>query len=210
MNKDPYKVLGISPAASDDEVKKAYKELVKKYHPDQYQDNPLSDVAEEKMAEVNQAYDEIIEMRRVGGQANSYNYGYSTGGGADYNAVRQMIQSGNITNADQTLESIPESSRNAEWFFLKGSVCYARGWLGEASRHFSLASQMEPNNPEYAAANNRMNYNQSGYMNGSRNVYGAPRTNYRSSGDDCGNTLSALCCADCCCEMMGGDLIPCC
>ena len=74
MNKDPYQVLGISPNASEDDIKRAYKELVKKYHPDQYQDNPLSDVAEEKMAEINTAYDEIMQMRRSGG--NSYNYGY--------------------------------------------------------------------------------------------------------------------------------------
>ena len=210
MNKDPYKILGISRNASDDEIKKAYKELVKKYHPDQYQDNPLSEVAEEKMAEVNQAYDEIMEDRRTG-TANSYNYGYSGDGyGADYQSVRRMIQSGNITNADQALEAVAENQRNAEWFFLKGSVCYSRGWLGEASKFFGIAAQMEPNNPEYAAANNRMNYNSSGYMNGSRNVYGAPRGTYRSNGDDCGNTLTALCCADCCCEMMGGDLISCC
>lgn len=209
MNKDPYQVLGVSPNASEDDIKKAYKELVKKYHPDQYQDNPLSDVAEEKMAEVNQAYDEIMSMRRTG--ANSYNYGYSgSNNGAVYTSIRQMIQRGNLTDADRELERLDEHSRNAEWFFLKGSVCYARGWLGEASRNFSIAAQMEPNNPEYNAANNRMNYNAGGNMNGAANVYGAPRGAYRSNGDDCGNTLTALCCADCCCEMMGGDLIPCC
>ena len=209
MNKDPYQVLGVSPNASEDDIKKAYKELVKKYHPDQYQDNPLSDVAEEKMAEVNQAYDEIMSMRRTG--ANSYNYGYSgSNNGAVYTSIRQMIQRGNLTDADRELERLDEHSRNAEWFFLKGSVCYARGWLGEASRFFSIAAQMEPNNPEYNAANNRMNYNAGGNMNGAANVYGAPRGAYRSNGDDCGNTLTALCCADCCCEMMGGDLIPCC
>ena len=208
MNKDPYQILGVSQNASEDDIKKAYKELVKKYHPDQYQDNPLSDVAEEKMAEINTAYDEIMQMRRSG--SGSYSYGYSSNNGSVYASIRQMIQSGSVTDADRELEAIPESSRNAEWFFLKGSICYARGWLGEASRYFSVAAQMEPNNPEYNAAYNRMNYNAGGNMYGSRNVYGAPRGNYRSSGDDCGNTLTALCCADCCCEMMGGDLIPCC
>ena len=52
ISKDPYKILGVSPTASDAEIKSAYKELVKKYHPDQYQDNPLADVAEEKMSEI--------------------------------------------------------------------------------------------------------------------------------------------------------------
>ena len=60
ISKDPYKILGVSPTASDAEIKSAYKELVKKYHPDQYQDNPLADVAEEKMYEINAAYDQIM------------------------------------------------------------------------------------------------------------------------------------------------------
>lgn len=209
MNKDPYKVLGVSQYASDEEVKRVYKELVKKYHPDQYQGNPLSDVAEEKMAEINEAYDAIMNMRRTGGNnANEYSYGRSSYSGVDYGSIRQMVQRGSLTDADRALDNVPENTRTAEWFFLKGSVCYSRGWLGEASRYFGIAAQMEPNNPEYNAANNRMNMNMGGHMNGSQGVYGA-QTSYRS-GDDCGNTLTALCCADCCCEMMGGDLIPCC
>ncbi|MBR1751119.1 MAG: J domain-containing protein [Ruminococcus sp.] len=212
MNKDPYSVLGISPGASDDEVKKAYKELVKKYHPDQYQGNPLSDVAEEKMAEINTAYDEIMTSRRSGG--NSYNYGYSDGGyssrGNDFSNIRMMIQQGNISNAEMILDGMPDNMRGAEWHFLKGSVCYSRGWLGEAASYFNTAARMEPGNAEYSAAANRMNQNSSGFMNGAQNVYGAPRYNTRSQNDQCCDGLSTLCCLDCCCEMMGGDLIPCC
>lgn len=55
--KNPYEVLGISEGASEEEIKKAYREQVKKYHPDQYQDNPLSKLAEEKLREVNEAYE---------------------------------------------------------------------------------------------------------------------------------------------------------
>ena len=209
-NKDPYKVLGVSQYASDEEIKRVYRELIKKYHPDQYQQNPLSEVAEEKMAEVNQAYDEIMNMRRTGSGNNSYNYGYNnaSSAGVNYTNIRQMVQRNMLTDADRELDSVPENNRTAEWFFLKGSVCYSRGWLGEASRYFGIAAQMEPNNPEYNAANNRMNMNRSGYMNGGQNVYGAS-TMYRSN-NDCSNTLTALCCADCCCEMLGGDLISCC
>ena len=61
---DPYKVLGVSPYATDDEISKAYKNLAKKYHPDNYTDNPLADLATEKMQEINQAYDEIKKTRR--------------------------------------------------------------------------------------------------------------------------------------------------
>ena len=60
---DPYSVLGVSPSASDEEIKKAYRELARKYHPDNYHDNPLSDLAQEKMKEINEAYDTIMRMR---------------------------------------------------------------------------------------------------------------------------------------------------
>ena len=61
--RDPYSVLGVSQSASDDEIKKAYRELARKYHPDNYQNNPLADLAEEKMKEINEAYDTITKQR---------------------------------------------------------------------------------------------------------------------------------------------------
>ena len=73
---DPYKVLGVSRTATDDEIKKAYRELARKYHPDNYQDNPLADLAEEKMKEINEAYDAINKMRSGGGYQTSYSGGY--------------------------------------------------------------------------------------------------------------------------------------
>lgn len=201
--KDPYKVLGVSPTASDTEIKAAYKELVKKYHPDQYQDNPLADVAAEKMAEINTAYDEIMTGRRNGGYSGGSSYGAGSQG-FDSNYVRSLIQSGSITAADQLLDNVSMDMRNGEWYFLKGSVCYKRGWLNEAYNHFSRAVQLEPGNAEYSAALAQMNRQRSGYMNGN------PTQGYSTgamSGPDC---CTSLCCADCCCEMMGGDLIPCC
>lgn len=69
---DPYVVLGVNQNATDEEIKVAYRELVKKYHPDRYANNPLSDLANEKMQEINQAYQQINDMRS-GKQSNSYN-----------------------------------------------------------------------------------------------------------------------------------------
>ena len=80
MSRDPYEVLGISPSATDDEVKSAYRALARKYHPDNYANNPLSDLAEEKMQEINDAYDAIVRMRKNGTSHNRAQGGYSYGG----------------------------------------------------------------------------------------------------------------------------------
>lgn len=66
MTTDPYRVLGVSPTADDTEIKEAYKKLVKKYHPDRYQNEDMKDLANEKMADINTAYDKITEDRRKG------------------------------------------------------------------------------------------------------------------------------------------------
>ena len=60
---DPYKILGVSRDATDDEIKKAYRELARKYHPDNYANSPLADLAEEKMKEINTAYSDIQKAR---------------------------------------------------------------------------------------------------------------------------------------------------
>ena len=75
MRKNPYEVLGVSPSASDDEIKKAYRELSRKYHPDANINNPLADLAAEKFKEVQEAYDTIMRERTSG---SGYSYGYGT------------------------------------------------------------------------------------------------------------------------------------
>ena len=198
--KDPYVVLGVSKGATEDEVKAAYKELVKKYHPDQYQNNPLQDVANEKMAEINEAYDEIINRLRN----NEYQSTYSTSNNFDSANVRNLIQTGNITEADNILSNVPANKRDAEWYFLKGSVCYKRGWFNEAYDNFSHAASINPNNAEYSAALNQMNNQRGGQMNGMPSGY------YQNRNQDACNCCCDLICLDSCCECMGGDLIPCC
>ena len=122
--RDPYSVLGVNSNASDDEIKKAYRELARKYHPDSYQNNPLADLAEEKMKEVNEAYDAIMKMRSGGGYSagsrgqqgyQSYQGGYQQSGGA-YHQVRQMINAGNLDGAEQLLLGV--ENKNGEWYFL--------------------------------------------------------------------------------------------
>ena len=100
---DPYSVLGVSPNASDEEIKKAYRNLSRKYHPDSYGDNPLADLAEEKFKEVQDAYKQIMDERSRGGSysgGNSGNYGggYSGGYQSSGDANVELTAAGNFIN----------------------------------------------------------------------------------------------------------------
>lgn len=160
---DPYQILGVSEKATDDEVKKAYRDLARKYHPDNYHDNPLADLAQEKMKEINAAYEEINRQRsggsngygRSGYGGTSYqNYGsqqyYSGSSSSVLQQVRIAIQSGDISRAEALLANY--NDHNAEWNFLRGAVCYRRGWMDEAKRYYQTACQMDPGNAEYRQA----------------------------------------------------------
>ena len=201
---DPYGVLGIKPTASDEEVKKTYRELARKYHPDSYHDNPLSDLAQEKMKEINEAYDIIMKQRANGGGYSRSGYGgggsSSSHGNAAYAEVRNAINAGNIARAEQILSSIP--NRGAEWHFLMGSALYRKGWFDEANREFQTAVNMDPANSEYRQALSYM-------RSGGQTPYRAQRSGTFGGLNSC-DLCSSLICADCCCECMGGDLIPCC
>lgn len=211
---DPYRVLGVSPSASDDEIKKAYRELVRKYHPDNYHDNPLADLASEKMKEINEAYDAVTKSREQGGGAYSSGHTYGSGSSAyrsqnrytdtnpQYAQIRQLITSNNLAQAEALLGRIP--IHDAEWNYLMGSVYWRKGWMDEAGRCFQTAVNMDPGNVEYRNAVQYMNQGGQAYRPAGTN------TGNMMNSDTACNLCSNLICADCCCEMMGGDLIPCC
>lgn len=202
---DPYKVLGVSPYDTDEKIKLAYKELAKKYHPDNYDSSPLSDLAEEKMKEINEAYDQIMDERRKkrAGDYSSYYNSSNNYKSSNYNDVRNLIMSGRIIDAEQILDGVNEAQRDAEWYFLKGTVLYKKGWLEEAYNNFNRACNMDPENQEYKAAVNQINNQRNGVYGG----YNPATANSGCSGCD---ICTSLMCADCCCECMGGDLIRCC
>ena len=190
--RDPYSVLGVSPNASDEEVKKAYRELARKYHPDNYQNNPLADLAEEKMKEINEAYETITKQRSGGGgggyqQSSGYSQGgsYSSSGSSDFVQVRQMIQRGDLAGAERLLQEAPQ--RNGEWYFLVGSIAYRKGWLDDSMRNYSMAVQMEPGNMEYRQALAMMQQRSGGYR-----PYGY--TTNTVDGMDCCTTMLCLNC----------------
>ncbi len=190
---DPYSVLGVKPDASDDEIKRAYRELARKYHPDNYQNNPLADLAEEKMKEINQAYDTITKMRSGGGgggyrQQGGYRGTYqqqhttSSSGSPVYTQVRQAINMGDLSRAEQLLRSAPV--QDAEWHFLTGSIAYRKGWLEEAAQHYQMACNMDPSNAEYRQA--LMMMQQGGAA-------------YRPYGYDMAGAQACDCCTACLC-----------
>ena len=186
--RNPYEVLGVSENASEEQIKSAYRELVKKYHPDAYANNPLADLAAEKLKEINEAYDTL--------EKNGFKKHSNTSSG-DYATVRAYINSGNIFQAKKILNDI--SDRNAEWYYLMGIISLKKGWYDNGRSFLNTAVNMDPNNMEYRNA-----------LNSIMNQTNAYRTYGGVSNDSACNCCSNLICADCCCEMMGGDLISCC
>lgn len=196
--KSPYEILGVSPDASDEEIKKAYRNLVKKYHPDNYANSPLADVAEEKMKEVNEAYEQIKQMRKSGTSSQGAGGSYSSGNayGTQFYSVRVYIQRNMIAEAEQILDTTPEGNRTAEWHYLKGMCAFRKGWSDQATSYFQTACNMDPNNQEFRAAlNNVMGqrvYNYGGYN--TRPV----GTN--DMGCSCCDVCAGMMCADCLCS----------
>ena len=197
---DPYSVLGVSPDASDEEIKRAYRELARKYHPDNYQNNPLADLAEEKMKAINEAYDAITKQRsgrNSGGYQSSYQQsGYQqrqgqSAGTSVYARARQAINLGNLTQAEQLLQSVP--GQDAEWHFLMGSIAYRKGWLDEAMQQYQMACNMDPGNLEYRQAYNMMCQGGQAYR-----PYG-----YTTGGMDSCDCCTTLLCLNCLCGGCG-------
>ena len=157
MAKDPYSVLGVSRSATDDEIKKAYRELARKYHPDNYAGNPLSDLVEEKMKEVNEAYDAIQKERASGASGSSSRYSsYTYSGITSFAEVRRLISEGKYSDAELIIDSTPANDRGAEWNYLKGCLLVQRGLYYDAVKYIEIACYLDPVNPEYKEAKNRL------------------------------------------------------
>ena len=193
---NPYEVLGVSENASQEEIKAAYRELVKKYHPDKYQNNPLADLAEEKLREVNQAYEMLSRNGNSGrGTYNGgYNGGYSNQSSASpqFAAIRREIDANNLGAAEAMLSRI--NTRNAEWIFLSGMVSYKKGWYDDALSKVQQAANMDPNNNEYRMVLNKMMSMGGGFRNA------AAGRGYSDTNDVFCQALQCYCCADYCCD----------
>ena len=165
MIDDPYKVLGVSPDASDEEIKKAYRRLAKQYHPDL---NPGDPVAAKKMQQVNAAYEQIKNPEKAQPNPGSQSYGgygYDPFGGSwqrtythqsrqsgdQYQqAAYNYIRYGRYREALNALKSCAE--KNARWYYLSALANDGLGNQVTALEHIRRAVSMEPDNMEYLDA----------------------------------------------------------
>lgn len=159
MFDDPYKVLGVSPDATDDEIKQAYRRLAKQYHPDR---NPGDEYAAKKMQQINAAYEQIKNPaayrssgsdRGYGGYGGYGSYGgYSQSTGTDqyYSAAYQYIMFGRYREALNILQNV--QTKEARWYYLSALANDGLGNQVTALEHIRRAVSMEPDNPEYLQA----------------------------------------------------------
>ena len=177
---DPYKVLGVSPDASDEEIKRAYRKLAKKYHPDI---NPGDAEAARKMLEVNAAYEQIKNPEKAqpnpgyggyydpfGGYGRLQGYGGQAGGDQYQHAAEQYIRFRRYQEALNTLNSCTE--RNARWYYLSALANDGLGNQVTALEHIRREISMDPGNREYLDTLDRMQNQGSTYRQSAGNYRG--------------------------------------
>lgn len=184
MIEDPYKILGVSPNASDEEIKRAYRALAKKYHPDR---NPGDAEAAKKMQQVNAAYEQIKNPEKAH-QSGGYGGGYSQydpfgfGGyqqrsytnpnsGDNYQqAAMNYIRFGRYQEALNALNNATD--RNARWYYLSALANNGLGNQVTALEHIRRAVSMEPDDPEYLDALNQIEHGGAAYRRQAGNFSG--------------------------------------
>lgn len=217
MVQDPYKVLGVSPDASDEEIKKAYRDLTKKYHPDL---NPGDAQAAQRMNDVNAAYDAIkngtAQQQSYGGGAETQQaygpYGWYDFSGfngwnpytwnqqqerqterSEYTAARNYIRNQMYKEALTALAGVPYVERDGRWYYLSGVAKMYQGNKISALEDARKAVELDPECTEYR---NLLQQLQSG-----GDFYERYTTNYRS-----GVNIDRLCMAFCASQLCLGPL----
>lgn len=184
---DPYKVLGVSRDATEDEIKKAYRQLSRKYHPDANVNNPNQERAEELFKQVQEAYNQIMKEREGGaygyggyGRGQETGYGYRQAGGYGQNtsqedarlqAAYNYASAGYYREALNVLSGI--QNHNARWYYCSALANAGTGNNVTALEHARMALSQDPGNMEYQMLLNRLE-NPSGWYAQRGAAYGRP------------------------------------
>lgn len=164
---DPYKLLGVSPDATDDEVKKAYRKMSKKYHPDANIGSPHLEEYTQLFKKVQNAYDMIMDSRKKGFNTwqQQGNYGYnSSSTNMDYQAVVNYLNAGHHGEAWNILQSI--SNHDGTWFYLSAIANWGLGNQIQAMEFAQTAVQLEPHNMQFVMLLQQMQSGRMRYQNG--------------------------------------------
>ena len=205
---DPYSVLGVSRSASDEDIKKAYRTLSRKYHPDANINNPNKAAAEEKFKQVQEAYNQIIDERQNGSAGyggSSYGYQGNSGSYSQYQADSPEMQAAaNYINARHfreamtVLHSIPESERTGKWYFFAAVASQGLGDMNQATEYINRAIALEPGNVRYRQFAQSLNYGAGNWYNSRGFSYGYSRP-YSSVSRWCLSLLFLNLFCNCCC-----------
>lgn len=204
---DPYRVLGVQRGASEDEIKKAYRTLSRKYHPDANINNPNKAEAEERFKEIQAAYNQIMDERQNGTYSSGYGgYGYNNTYSSSYNDTSsvEMQAAANYINARQfvaamnVLYSIPENNRDGRWYFFAAVASQGLGNIMDARRFIASAIALDPSNFRYRQFEQSINFTSGWYeTTGARYGYTRP---YSGIARWCiSMALLNLFCNMCCC-----------
>ena len=202
---DPYQVLGVSRSASDDEIKKAYRSLSRKYHPDANINNPNKDQAEEKFKQVQQAYDQIMKEKQsgaagaggYGGAGSSSSYGGSSNNAGSsaqddnpkVRAAGNFISNGYYNEALKVLEEVPFAERRGRWYYYSAIANQKLGNTATAIEHIQRAVSLEPNNMQYRQFMQIIENGGSWYSD-MGDIYGRPS----GRGSECCSLLATFLC----------------
>ncbi len=197
---NPYEVLGVSPQASDEEIKKAYRALSRRYHPDANVNNPNKARAEEKFKQVQQAYDQIMKEKQQGysyGGNRAYS-GHSSGSGGDsieLKAAANYIANRHFAEALHVLNSISQTERGARWYYYSAVANAGTGGNVTAREHISRAVALEPSNMEFRQFKQYLDYGGTWYQSMGQG-YERP---YAGTGNWCLSMLFLNMLCNCCC-----------
>ncbi len=197
-----YKILGVEQSATDEEIKKAFVALKRKYDPNNYDKESLKNHAKEKTKEIVEAFDNIMNQKRAETIKNKENNNQTENSSSnDLKEIENLIENNILQKAEDLLMQIPQEKRTARWYFLKGVVLFKKGWILEAYNFFATAHNMDPSNEEYKQALDKANWQRRGGFNSPQDgPFGSPYPQGSPVGCSCCDICGAIMCADMCCE----------